>query len=78
MWAHSVGSQAWQYVCVAEHTFETSPVCTEHQESSAHWPALQSPWETILGWLIGSGSVNNGMMGTANVRVKGQQGGLHV
>ncbi len=65
-------------VFVAEHTFETSPVCTEHRESSAHWPTPRSPWETVLGRLIGSGRVNNGMMGIANLRVKGRQGGLHV
>ncbi|KAK1904744.1 Protein C4 [Dissostichus eleginoides] len=58
---------------------ETKPSVTpKHQESSAHWPAPRSPWETILGRLIGSGRVNNGMMGTANVRVKGQQRGLHI
>ncbi|KAI4819219.1 hypothetical protein KUCAC02_004476, partial [Chaenocephalus aceratus] len=74
--AEQTEEQIWRVwrprVCVAEaeHTFETGPVCTEHQDSSAHWPALQSPWETILGRLIGSGRVNNGMMGTANVRVK--------
>lgn len=42
-----------------DHTFETSPVCTEHRESSAHWPALPSLWETVLGQTIGSGRVNN-------------------
>lgn len=43
----------------ADHTSETSPVCTEHQESAAQWPALPSPWETVAGRLIGSRRVNN-------------------